>query len=317
MKNFGLFILIFLVQWGVFAQRDAQYYQTEVGNYAFKLEENSCTLYTLSQNNQMISYESDLAATRKMDNPTDSLGILYSDPFFGISYDYRHFSVVQLKKGKIKKWYRAKKLENPGELFEAINHRHWDEAYDRMLDEVEHDYKLFGGYRYRDFDDSWQQVEFKQVSPEEFEFQAKQRIALEKAILVQTNQQLISLNDTIKNNIHTLTFEELKSNFQSRPLNEYAYGKYTLELLNTVSLTRPELYLELAEALPEEKKFLYTEAAFNRDMHRSIKKNVEPGPVKNAYMKFRRWEHFKAGLVLTGVAILDVGIITGVFAIFL
>lgn len=317
MKKICLLAFAFLFHWSVFAQRDAQFYQSENKKYAFKLEGNSCTLYELDNYNTAVYYEYDLVAEREMEQPKDSMGILYRNNFFAVSYDYRQFSVVKLKKGKPKQSYRAQKLEDPRKLFEVINHSYWNKAYDRMLDELEYEFKLFGSYRYRDFNDSWEQVDFRQVYPEGFELQATQQIARIKDSITGINRELISLNETVTNNIHTLTPEALKENFRKRDLHAYAYSKYTHEFLSTVALMRPDLYLELTETFPEEKKFLYREAAFNREMHRAIRKDAAPGPVKKEYLKFKRREHLKAGLILTGVVIIDAAVITGLVLLIL
>jgi hypothetical protein len=128
--------------------------------------------------------------------------------------------------------------------------------------------------------------------------------------LTSTNKQLISLNDSIEKNIHALTVEELKNNLMSRPIHIPAYDEYQEIMLESVAVKRPDLFFELVESLPDEKKYLFNKV-YAGDAFKSLKKFDTGAPVKKEYLKYRRRENWKAGLLITGASLLEIGVIGG------
>lgn len=314
MKNYLLVSLLFFVK-TVFSQNPEVFYQTSDKNYAFKFEGNSCTLYKLSPYN-WVSGEWELGAVYKTGNQSDSLGILFSNNQYAISYDYKYFRVCKLKNGKVKDRlaFVAKKLEDPSGVYEAINHSYWDVLYRKTIENIESNYPHFREYRYRSYRPGdyliWESMTYKQQTPKTFELLAAERNKLLADSLVQTNRQLISLNDSIEKNIHTLTLEELKNNLMSRPIHILPYDEYQDVMLTIVAQKRPDLFFDLAETLPDEKNYLFNKA-HPGDIFKSLKKFETDSPVKKEYLKYRRRQNFKAALMITGAGLLEVGIIGG------
>lgn len=315
MKNYLLVSLLLIVK-TVFAQAPEVFYQTSDKNYAFTFDGNSCKLYALSGDNEWVSGEWELDPVSKFGNQSDSLGILFSNGQYAISYDYKYFRVCKLKNGKMKDrhTYVAKKLENPSVIYQAINHSYWNVLYRKTMENIESNYPLFREYRYRSYRPGdysiWESMSFKQESPESFELLAAERNKLLIDSLTSTNKQLISLNDSIEKNMHTLTVEELKNNLMSRPIHIPAYNEYQEIMLESVAVKRPDLFFELVESLPDEKKYLFNKV-YAGDAFKSLKKFDTGAPVKKEYLKYRRRENWKAGLLITGASLLEIGVIGG------
>lgn len=315
MKNYLVLILIFFVKI-TFSQTPEVFYQTSESNYAFKFGENTCILYELSKDKSWVFEEWELEPVNRFKGQPDSLGILFSNGQYAISYDYKYFRVCKLKNGKIKdrNTFVAKKLENPSKVYQAINYTYWQLLYRKAIEQIESNYPLFREYRYRSYRPGdysiWESMTFKQDNPETFELLATERKNLLVDSLVYTNSRLISLNDSIEKNIRTLTQEELKNNFLSRPIHVLPYDEYQDVMLNTVAEKRPDLFLGLVEALPDEKEYLFNKI-HERNAVKSLKKLETNIPIKKEYLKYRRRQNFKAGLLITGASLFEVGVIGG------
>lgn len=315
MKNYLVLISIFFVKI-TFSQTPEVFYQTSDNNYAFKFEKNTCILYKLSKAENWVFEEWELEPVIRFKGSLDSLGTLFSNGQYAISYDYKYFRVCKLKNGKIKDRYTfvAKKLEKPSKVYEAINHTYWQTLYRKEIENIESNYPLFREYRYRSYRPGdysiWESMTFKQANPETFELLAAERKNQLIDSLVYTNNRLISLNDSIEKNILALTQEELKNNLLSRPIHDLPYDRYQGVILNTVAEKRPDLFFDLAETLPDEKAYLFNKV-YERDAVKSLKKFETNTPIKKEYLKYRRRQHFKAGLLITGASLLEVGVIGG------
>ncbi len=314
MKNY-LVALSFLLTKMSFSQGEEIFYQTSDKEYAFTFENNVCKLYKLSQYDSRIFGEWELSSAYSPQSQ-DSLGILFSNGQYAISYDYKYFRVCKLKNGKIKGRYTyvAKKLENPSKVYEAVNHSYWDALYNKTIDETRSSYPHFHEYRYLShrIGDSnlWESFAYKQAKPAEFEVLAQEQNHLLKDSLGQTNQLLISLNDSVEKNMNVLTAEGLKHNLLSRPLHANAYDEYQERMLESVAKNRPDLFFDLAEILPEEKKYLFDQIYFP-DAVKSLRRFDTDAPIKKEFFKYRRKERFKASLIVTGAGLLEVGVIGG------
>lgn len=312
MKNCLLFLILFLIS-PAFAQQPEQFYQTVNGEYAFKFDGNRCTLYELPGYDGYVYREWELTHAGEFKDQSDSLGILFSNGVFAISYDYKYFRVLKLKRGKAKNrlTFLAKKLDDPSRIYEGINHTYWDAVYRKTINETKHNYPLFEEYYYRNGSVIWRSFDFKQASPEEFEVLANRQNELLKDSLSNTNLELIALNDSIEKHMDSLTLEELKGNFLSRPLHHYAYGEYTDQMLGSVAEKRPDLFFELVESLPNEKEFIFDQVMYTRDANKVLKKYHTDSPVKKEYLKYKRRENLKGGFILTGAILLETGMIGG------
>lgn len=309
MKN-CLFILLIFLTTSAFAQETEQFYQTSNGEYAFKLDGNTCILYELSRYGNTVYRQWEIYPTYSTKSQLDSLGILFSNGQYAISYDSKYFRVCDLKNGKVKdrRTYVAKKLTDPSKVYEAINHSYWNTLYRETMD---HTYPLFNYHYHYEGHSIWDSLPFKQAIPEEFNVLANQHNQLLKDSLALTNQQLISLNDSIEKNMNILTLGELKSNLLSRPLHVYLYDEYQDEMLESVAERRPDLYFDLVEALPTEKEYLFGQV-YSHDAVRSLKRYRTDAPVKKEFLKYRRKERALAGLITTAVVFLDTAVIGGV-----
>ncbi len=313
MKNY-LIVLFFFLKGISFSQETGTFYQTLDKEYAFKLDGETCILYRLSKYNNMVYREWEIYPTPRVKSQLDSLGILFSNGQYAISYDYKYFRVCDLKNGKVKdrRSYVAKKLDDPSKIYEAINHAYWNTIYRETVHETSNNYPLFEEYYYREGYSIWDSLSFKQAVPKEFEVLANEENKRLKDSLSQTNQKLVSLNDFIDKKMNTLTLEELKNNYLSRPLTNYWYSGYQDEMLQAVAEKRPELFLELAEALPDEKYAIFDGAfAISRDVKKALK-SLPDSPIKKEYFKYRRRESLKIGLIVTGVVALETAIVGGI-----
>ena len=315
MKNYLVLISIFFVKI-TFSQTPEVFYQTSDNKYAFKFEGNTCVLYELSKYESWVSEAWELEPVIRFEGQMDSSGILFSNGQYAVSYDYKYYRVSKLKNGKIKDRHTfvAKKLENPSKVYEAINHTYWQMLYRKEIEKIESNYPLFREYRYRSYRPGdyaiWESMTFKQDNPERFELLATERKKLLIDSLVSTNNRLISLNDSIERNIQTLTPEELKINLLSRPIHVLPYDEYQDVMLNKVAEKRPDLFLGLVEALPDEKAYLFNKIQ-ERDAVKSLKKFETNTPIRKEFLKYRRRQSFKAGLLITGAGLLEVGVIGG------
>lgn len=315
MRNF-LFVFFLSLSKITFSQEHEVFYQTANGAYAFKLENGNCMLYDLSPYDDQVYREWELYPVYSAKDRSDSLGMLFSNGQYAISYDYKYFRVCQLKHGKVKDrmTYTAKKLSDPSKVYQAINHSYWDTVYRRAIDETAGKFPLFSEYRYLSYlirdEVLWSSFSFKQKNPQEFKVLAEEHGQLLKDSLLQTNRRLVSLNDSIAKNIHTLTLEELKSNFLRRPIHVPAYNEYQDAMLENVARKRPDLFFGLAEVLPDEKEYLF-DCISLFDGVKSLKKFETDAPVKKEFLKYRRREQLKAGLLITGAGLLEIGVIGG------
>ena len=312
MKNYLLFFSLFSIN-PVFSQQAAQFYQTVNGEYAFKFDGNSCTLYELSRYETYVYRKGELTHAGEFKKQSDSLGIIFSNGIFAISYDYKYFRVLKLKNGKPKDrlTFLAKKLENPAKIHEGINHAFWDAEYRKTIDQISRDFPLFSDYYYRNGFEVWNSFNFKQALPEEFEALANLQNDLLRDSLSNTNLKLIELNESINNQMDTLTIEPLKSNFLSHPLYNYAYSEYTDQMLESLAEKRPDLFFRLADSQFNEKKFIFDQVLYARNANKALKKYDTDSPVKKEYLKYKRKESLKGGLILTGAIFLESAIIGG------
>lgn len=314
MKN-GLLVFLFLLTKVSFSQ-EVSFYQTTDKQYAFKFGENTCILYELSKDKSWVLEEWELEPAFRFEGRLDSLGILFSNGQYAVSYDYNYFRVSKLKNGKIRDRHTfiAKKLENPSKVYEAINYTYWQVLYRKEIEKIESNYPFYREYRYRSYRPGdytiWESMSFKQDNPETFELLADERKNLLIDSLVYTNRRLISLNDSIEKNIRTLTPEELKNNLLSRPIHVLPYDEYQGSMLNTVAEKRPDLFLDLVEALPDEKAYLFNKI-YEREAVKSLKKFDTNNPIKKEYLKHRRSQNLKSGLLITGAGLLEIGVIGG------
>lgn len=310
MKKILLFFALFLMR-SAFAQPE-QFYQTVNGDYAFKFEGNVCQLYALSDYENRVYREWELGPVHKTIGQ-DSSRILFSNGQYAISYDYKYFRVLKLKNGKSKKrlTFPAKKLDDPVKIYEGINRAYWDVLYRKTIDQVNRDYPLFSDYYYGNGPSVWESFDFKQALPEEFETLANRHNELLSDSLSNTNLKLIALNDSIKNQMNTLTLEVLKRNFLSHPLYNYSYSQYTDELLESVAEKRPDLFFDLAESLPNERKFIFDQVIYARNANKALKRYDTDSPIKKEYLKYKRKENWKGGLILTGAVLLETAVIGG------
>lgn len=315
MKNYLLVSLIFLVKTG-FSQDTGVFYQTSEKNYVFTFEGNTCRLYQLSEYYKWVSNEWELSAIYHSKSQLDSLGILFSNGDHAISYDYKYFRVCKLKNGKARDRYTyvAKKLDDPSKVCEAINHSYWTALYRETILEVVAAYPHFHEYQYPshhiDNPGLWESLTFKQSNPEAFKVLATERNKRLKDSLLQTNEWLTALNDSIERNMYTLSPEELTSNLMSRPIDLSAYDEYQEIMLESVARNRPDLFFDLAEALPEKRTYLFDRIYLPAAV-KSLKRFDTEAPVKKEFVKYHRRERLKAGLVITGASLLEVGVIGG------
>jgi hypothetical protein len=312
MKKYLLFLFLFL-GFAAFTQQTEQFYQTVNGEYAFKFDGDICILYELSRYDSYVYQEWDLTQTAEFKKQSDSLGILFSNGLMAISYDYKYFRVLELKRGKPKDrlTFLAKKLDNPAKVYEGINHAYWNAVYKQTIDQISRDYPLFNDYYYRHGFDAWNSFDFKQALPEEFESLANRQNEFIRDSLSNTNRRLIALNDSIEDQMDVLDLETLKSNFLSRPMYNYAYSTYTDEMLESVAENRPDLFFALAESLPKEKEFIFDQVLYTGDASKSLRKYSTDSPVKKEFLKYKRKESLKGGLILTGAVLLETGVIGG------
>jgi hypothetical protein len=321
MKNYLLFLFLFLGS-TAFTQQSEQFYQTVNGEYAFKFDGNICTLYELSRYENYIYREWELTHTGEFKNPSDSIGILFSNGVYAVSYDYKDFRVLKLKNGKPKNrlTFLAGKLDNPAKVYEGINYAYWDAIYRKTIDRISREYPLFNDYYYRNRLEVWDSFDFKQVLPEVFETLANRQNELLSDSLSNTNRGLIALNDSIEEQLDVLDLETLKSNFLSRPIHNYAYSTYTDEMLESVAENRPDLFFALAESFPNERNPIFDNVLYARRANKVLKKYDTDSPVKKEYLKYKRKQSLKGGLILTGAILLETavigGLVTGVVYLF-
>ena len=311
MKNWLLFACVLLLT-AAFGQKSA-FYQTENGEYAFQFDGTNCKLYELSRYSTEVSRESDLYPTHDYSTWSDSLGILFYNGHYAISYDYKYFRVLRLKNGKPKNRlaYVAKRVKDPSKIHEAINYTYWEELYRKTLEEAEADFPLFQEYYYQNRRASWNQIPFKQVAPQEFKLLAAERKQLLKDSIEKTNLKLILLNRTVAEQLDTMNAASLKQNYLDRPLGEPAYKGYTHEMLVLVAEKRPDLFLGLVEQLPERKEELFGETEFLKGPRKSIRAYETDSPVKKEFFRYHRREALKMGLIVTGSTALELGVIGG------
>ena len=315
MKNYLIVLLVFIAKMS-FSQGANRFYQTSNKEYAFTFEDGVCKLYGLSPYDNLVYREWELGQVYKEQSQSDSLGILFSNGQYAISYDYKYFRVCKLKNGKVKDRHTfvAKRLENPSRIYEAINHAYWDSLYWKTIERIASSYPLFREYRYRLYQPGdqfiWESMTFKQEAPETFEILATERNKLLIDSLTDTNNQLVSLNDSVEKNIHTLTVDELKLNLMSRPIHVNAYDEYQERMLESVAKNRPDLFFDLAEILPEEKKYLFDQIYFP-DAVKSLKRFDTDAPIKKEFVRYHRRERLKMVLITTGAGLLEAGVIGG------
>ena len=311
MKNY-LIVLFLLVSGISFSQEEETFYQTTNGEYAFKLKGETCILYQFSRYENSVYREWELDRVDRFKGELDSLGTLFSDGEYAVSYDYKYFRILKLKRGKPKdrRTFVAKKTDDPSCIYAAINHAYWDKLYEETLVETANTYMFFEYDYYHREGDLWESIPFKYVESKTFEKLANERNQQLKDSLALTNQQLISLNDSIEKNMTTLTLEELKSNFLGRPLRQFSYSTYQNEMLESVAEKRPDLFLDLAEALPAEKEYIFDLVLFGSTA-KSLKKFETDSPVKKEFLKYRRRERTKVGLIMTGIVSLQAAVIGG------
>ncbi|MNV35102.1 hypothetical protein D3C71_1265380 [compost metagenome] len=313
-----LLLLLIFCESKLFSQETPQYYQTANQRYTIELQDGECILYELSGHGSLIATY-DLKAEREIRNrnPLDSLGILFSNQFYAVSYDYKYFRVLKLKNGKAKdrNTYIARRLTDPGKVYEAVNREYWYDIYERTSDEVSQDFPLFFDYRYCYKYNSWSALSFKQVNPEEFETLANARNLQLKDSLIKTNQYCQNLLDSVKVKMTSLNLEEWKSAYTSFPLTDYAYSEYAQEAINVVAEQRPDLFLKLAETLPTEKEDLFRNV-YSKEAKKALKNYETDAPIKKEYFKYKRRTSFKTGMIIAGATILEVGILTGLISLF-
>jgi len=316
MKNYLVALLISFAGM-CFSQEKEIFYQTSDKEYAFTFENDVCKLYELSTHRNQVYREWELGSVYKLESQIDSLGILFSNGQYAISYDYKYFRVCKLKNGKIKDrhTYVAKKLENPSKVYEAVNCSYWKNLYDNTIDEINDSYPNFHEYRYFSYRINgspglWESFSFKDTGPKTFEVLAQEQDQLLKDSLIKTNQLLISLNDSIEKNINSLTLEELKRNLLSRPIYVNAYDEYQERMLESVAKNRPDLFFDLAEALPDEKKYLFDQIYFP-DAVKSLKRFDTDSPIQREFVRYHRRERLKIGLITAGAGLLEIGVIGG------
>ena len=313
MKNY--LVVFFLSLAGIsFSQKAETFYQTENGEYAFKLDGETCILYHLSRYDQLVYREWEIYPTHQsgFESQLDSLGIIFSNGQYAISYDYKYFSVCDLKNGKVKKrrTYVAKKMADPTEVYKAINHAYWNVLYQKMISEIQYDFPLFNEFHYHYRQTNWSIAEAKQSIPEQFEVLAKEQIGKLKDSLSKANLKLTALNDSIEKNIQTLTLEELKRNWSERPIHHYAYDEYQQVMLHTIAENRPDLFFDLAQALPEERAYLFGKI-YQKEAIKSLKRYETDSSIQKEFRKFRRKQAWRVGLITTGVVTLQTAVIGG------
>lgn len=315
MKNYLVALLILFARI-CFSQEKEVFYQTSDKEYAFTFENGICKLYELSTYHNQVYREWELSSVYRPESQIDSLGILFSNGQYAISYDYKYFRVCKLKNGKIKdrRTFVATKLEDPSHVYEAINHSYWNTIYGKTINEMRSSYPHFHEYQYLSYrignPGLWESFSFKQTEPKVFEVLAREQDQLLKDSLIKTNQLLISLNDSIEKSMNVLTVEELKRNLMCRPLHISAYDEYQERMLESVAKKRPDLFFDLAVALPEEKKYLFDQIYFPNAV-KSLKRFDTDAPVKKEFVRYHRRERLKIVLITAGAGLLEVGVIGG------
>ncbi|WP_300664053.1 hypothetical protein [Fluviicola sp.] len=316
MKKFSILILLLIFgESNLFSQENPQYYQTANQRYTIELHEGGCVLYELTGYGTLIAVY-DLKPERKFLNPSDSIGMLFSNQFFAVSYDYKYFRVLKLKHGKAKdrNTYVARSLKDPGKVFEAVNREYWYTVYEKTSDELKYNFPMFYDYRYDSRARTWSGLSFKQVSPGEFEILANARNLELKDSLTKTNRYCQSLLDSVEIRMKSMNLEEWQSTYTKFPLNDYMYSEYVQEAINAVAEERPELFFELAETLPTEKEYLFSKI-YSKEVNKALKNYQTNAPVKKEYFRYKRRTNFKTGLIMTGITILEVGIATGLISL--
>lgn len=310
MKNYLVVVILFMAQLS-FSQDTSSFYQTTDKQYAFKFEGGSCMLYELSKYSNYAYREWELERADHFKGQQDSLGILFSNGEYAISYDYKYFRVLKLKRGKQKDrlTFITKKLEDPSKVNEAINHPYWNALYRKTMDSVSSEYDLFQIY-YRYGIDTWAPVSYKQIHPAKFELLAKEQMSKLKDSVSNVNEQLIALNEWVEKYMDELTLEDLKGNLLSRPLHEYSYDQYNSVMLESVAENRPELFFDLAEALPEEQKYLFDQINYKNAV-KSLKTYKTDSPMKKEFRKFKRRQAWRIGLATTGIVTMETTVIGG------
>ncbi len=315
MNHWLLFVLILMVH-PVVAQNRNPFYQTENQQYAFQWEGNTCKLYELSVYSREVYSVTTLYPTARHGNETDSLGILFSNGQYAVSYDYKYFRFLRLKNGKPKNrlTYVARRVEDPSKIYEAINATYWKSLYEQTRHEIETAFPDFPEYYYSNysgFRESWKTIHFKQLEPEQFKILADQRNEFLKDSLTTTNQYLMNLNQAVEQQLDTLSLPGLKQNFESRPLGVYEYRPYTDKMVQLVAEKRPDLFIGLVEVTPERTEYLFDQVYFFKAARKSIRNYETDSPVKKAFFRYRRRELFKFGVVVTAVGTLELGVIGG------
>ncbi len=319
MKKLSTVLLILIiVESTLFSQEIPQFYQTENQKYTIEFHDSQCVLYELSGHGAFADVYH-LKPERPFRNPMDSLGILYSNEFFVVSYDFKYFRVSKLtKKGKVKdrNTYVARSLQDPGKVYEAVNREYWYTIYEKTNDELESEFPMFLNHQYG-FNlrsETWAVLSFKQAHPKEFKILADARNMKLKDSLTAVNQYYLGLLNSLETGADSLDLEKWKLTYSQFPTNESVYSRYTQEAVNTIAEERPDLFFGLVETLPAEEKYLFSRV-YSKEATRSLKSYETDAPVKKEYFKFKRRANFKFIMTATGVIILEAGIITGLIAL--
>lgn len=98
-------------------------------------------------------------------------------------------------------------------------------------------------------------------------------------------------------------------------LHGNGFNQYQLIMLESLAMKRPDLFFELAEALPDQKEYLFDQVYIG-DAAKSLKKFETDSLIKKEFLKYRRKERMKFGLLVTGIVSLQTavngGAITGI-----
>ncbi|WP_343605210.1 hypothetical protein [Fluviicola sp.] len=317
MKTVFVILLFFLFSGRVLlAQNAPVYYRTEHKSYFFELSETGCTVYEILKYGGLWETQV-LMQEHPLTQPSDSIGVLYRNKVYAVSYDQNRFTLSKVKgNGKIstKKTYVATKMDDPVFVYNALNLDYWGDLYDKTVTQVGLHYPDFNGTYYKYYRRNLPELNFTEA-PEVFRPLADEAKLALRDSLMRTNEHCKDLKDSVRNHLHSIDLAKFKSIYVQFPMGSYEYTSYLRETVNLVAEQRPDLFYGLADEMPTEKEHLFSMVSYAKDTKKALKEDQTNIPVKKEYFKYRRITRLKEGLVLTAATIIQVGLVTGLVSL--
>lgn len=310
-----IWLLVFSVK-TVFAQETPRFYRSENHDYFMELSESGCVLYEILEDGNLWDTRK-LVAKRDFNSKSDSLGIIYFDQMYAVSYDDETFRVAKLNgRGNIrkKKQYTMLPMDDPAWVYEAVNREYWSTIYGETLGKIQRDYPEFNSVYYLSYHrTSWPPLNYTEA-PSTFVTDAQESNRELLDSLTKINERCLSLKRSIRDKLGIIRVEELKTIYVQFPLNNYEYENYVQETINMVAEQRPDLFFELVEKIPTDKEYLFS-MIHSKEVNKSLRAYQTKDPVKKEYFKYKHINDLKNGLIVTAYTIVQVGLLTGMFGI--